>query len=164
MELFLNPLSQMRSANKKHGNVGDIELLEHPNSMLIIEAWDAKYGKLYLRDELEELKDKLESHPETKLAGFITDEEPIMNKEIIDRKNELEELTGTEIKIASLKQWYSCEIKAYQVENEFSFLSDWFRVFFEYLCLKHFDVAPIDEPTYTWIEECMNKICIDKFE
>jgi hypothetical protein len=158
MELFLNPLSQMRSANKKHGNVGDIELLEHPNSMLIIEAWDAKYGKLYLRDELEELKDKLESHPETKLAGFITDEEPIMNREIIDRKNELEVLTGTEIRIASLKQWYSCAIKAYQVEDEFSFLSDWFHVFFEYLCLKHFDVAPIDEPTYTWIEECMNAI------
>ena len=35
----LKPLSQMRSANKKHGNIGDIELLEDRQ---IVEAWDAK--------------------------------------------------------------------------------------------------------------------------
>ena len=40
------PMSQMRSANKKHGNVGDIELTENG---IITEAWDAKYGKPYLR-------------------------------------------------------------------------------------------------------------------
>ena len=33
------PMSQMRSANKKHGNVGDIELTENG---IIIESWDAK--------------------------------------------------------------------------------------------------------------------------
>jgi hypothetical protein len=36
----LKPLSQMRSANKKHGNIGDIEILE---ARQIIESWDAKY-------------------------------------------------------------------------------------------------------------------------
>lgn len=41
----LVPLSQMRSANKKHGNVGDIELI---TDEIIVEAWDAKYGKTYL--------------------------------------------------------------------------------------------------------------------
>ena len=51
---LLKPLSQMRSANKKHGNVGDIELLEDRQ---IVEAWDAKYGKSYLRDEIEELSE-----------------------------------------------------------------------------------------------------------
>ena len=55
-DLELVALSQMRSANKKHGNVGDIELME---LSVIVEAWDAKYGKPYLRDELEELRDKL---------------------------------------------------------------------------------------------------------
>ena len=35
-----------------------------------IESWDAKYGKTYLRDELEELNDKLKSHPQTTLVGF----------------------------------------------------------------------------------------------
>lgn len=51
---LLKPLSQMRSANKKHGNIGDIELLEDRQ---IVEAWDAKYGKSYLRDEIEELSE-----------------------------------------------------------------------------------------------------------
>ena len=45
-DVTLKPLSQMRSANKKHGNIGDIELMEGHD---IIESWDAKYGKSYLR-------------------------------------------------------------------------------------------------------------------
>lgn len=49
----LKPLSQMRSANKKHGNIGDIEILQ---ARQIIESWDAKYGKSYLRDELSTLR------------------------------------------------------------------------------------------------------------
>jgi len=56
---YLVPLSQMRSANKKHGNIGDIELSFSPQGNDIIESWDAKYGKTYLRDELEELNEKL---------------------------------------------------------------------------------------------------------
>ena len=56
---FLKPLSQMRSANKKHGNIGDIEVTTTEKSLSIIEAWDAKYGKTYFRDELEELRDKI---------------------------------------------------------------------------------------------------------
>lgn len=47
----LSPLSQMRSANKKHGNVADIEVTAPNNGDYVIEAWDAKYGKPYLRDE-----------------------------------------------------------------------------------------------------------------
>ncbi|UJP05122.1 MAG: hypothetical protein LZF61_09825 [Nitrosomonas sp.] len=55
----LKPLSQMRSANKKHGNIGDVELLEDDE---IIESWDAKYGKAYLRDELDEVMEKANNH------------------------------------------------------------------------------------------------------
>lgn len=43
----LKPLSQMRSANKKHGNIGDIEILEKGN---IIEAWDTKYVQQLIID------------------------------------------------------------------------------------------------------------------
>lgn len=57
----LAPLSQMRSANKKHGNIGDIELKE---GKIVVESWDAKYGKPYLYEELGELKEKLEEHPD----------------------------------------------------------------------------------------------------
>lgn len=111
LSLFLKPLSQMRSANKKHGNIGDIELLEKPNSMLIAEAWDAKYGKNYLRDELEELKDKLENHPETRLAGFISSLEPLDKEEISIRKSEIEEEYGVKILFYSIQDWYSESVK-----------------------------------------------------
>jgi len=90
------PLSQMRSANKKHGNVGDIELTENG---VIIESWDAKYGKPYLRDELEELRDKLLTHPDCKVAGFVVDSEVDMRKDIEKRKSEVEIETATEIHI-----------------------------------------------------------------
>jgi hypothetical protein len=155
LDLFLKPLSQMRSANKKHGNIGDIELLERPNTMLIVEAWDAKFGKMYLRDELEELKDKLESHPETKIAGFITNEEPVLNSEIKNRKSELEELFDIEIIIESIDSWYKKAILEYKLIDELSFLKNWIKMFFEYLCLLQYKTAPIDEPTYDWIEECI---------
>jgi hypothetical protein len=43
---FLKKLSQMRSANKKHGNIGDIEITTGKrDSLHIVESWDAKYGK-----------------------------------------------------------------------------------------------------------------------
>ena len=158
LDLFLKPLSQMRSANKKHGNIGDIELLERPNTMLIIEAWDAKYGKSYLRDELEELKDKLEGHPETKLAGFITNEEPVHNKEILERKSEIEEIFGITIKIESINSWFKNSISLYNITDEMMFLKHWTKMFFEYLCLKQYEIAPIDEPTYNWIEECISSL------
>jgi hypothetical protein len=158
LDLSIKPLSQMRSANKKHGNIGDIELLERPNTMLIVEAWDTKYGKLYLRDELEELKDKLESHPETKIAGFITDNEPVLNKEILKRKSELEDIFGMTIKIESINMWFNSVILEYNITNETLFLQHWIKMFFEYLCLKQYAIAPIDEPTYSWIEECVEAL------
>lgn len=42
----LERLSQMRSANKKHGNVADIEIVGGGlGRSYVVEAWDAKYGK-----------------------------------------------------------------------------------------------------------------------
>jgi hypothetical protein len=158
LDLFLKPLSQMRSANKKHGNIGDIELLERPNTMLIVESWDTKYGKLYLRDELEELKDKLDAHPETKIAGFITNENPIMNKEILERKSELEDIFAITIRIESINTWFDSVISEYNITNEMMFLKKWTKIFIEYLCLKQYEIAPIDEPTYNWIDECLNAL------
>jgi len=158
LQNYLKPLSQMRSANKKHGNIGDIELIERKNTMLIIESWDAKYGKPYLRDELEELRDKLESHPETRIAGFITETKPLLNKEITDRKSELEELFGIQIKIESIDEWYKHSLVEYKITDEDSFLRKWINTFFEYLSLNRTEIAPIDEPTNVWLEECLNQI------
>ncbi len=103
----LKPLSQMRSANKKHGNIGDIEILE---ARQIIEAWDAKYGKAYLRDELEELADKLEAHPTVVWAGFITSVEPDRQEELLSRCEEIEDEFGLSIEIVSLRDWITSNL------------------------------------------------------
>ena len=84
-------LSQMRSANKKHGNIGDIELEQDGQ---IIESWDAKFGKAYLRDELEELGDKLGAHPGVVVAGFVTSVAPERIAELGARIAELRDLHG----------------------------------------------------------------------
>ena len=103
----------MRSANKKHGNIGDIEISASKNGLSIIEAWDAKFGKTYLRDELEELSDKLESHSETELVGFITDETPNLGKEIEKRVKELEDVFNLSINILSFDDWVSFQLEKY---------------------------------------------------
>ena len=81
----LKPLSQMRSANKKHGNIGDIEIVQKAGGLEILEAWDAKYGKPYLREELDEVNEKLEDHSETDEVGFVVDSEPNLKDEIRER-------------------------------------------------------------------------------
>jgi hypothetical protein len=99
-EGFLKKLSQMRSANKKHGKIGDIEITSGKrDSLHILEAWDAKYGKAYLRDEMEELHEKLQEHPETRLAGFVVDANPNLKPEIKRRVEELEQNHNVRIEI-----------------------------------------------------------------
>lgn len=80
-DLTLVPMSQMRSANKKHGNIGDVELKD---GRVIVEPWDAKYGKPYLRDELEGLRDKILTSPGVKVAGSIVDGEVDRRKDIVE--------------------------------------------------------------------------------
>ncbi|MBP0031006.1 hypothetical protein [Roseofilum sp. Guam] len=98
----LRPLSQMRSANKKQGNVADIELLEDGE---VIEAWDAKYGKSYLRDEIEELSEKLEVISTVRQAGFVTSVEPERLEELNSRCEELEQMYGVFIQVLRLEEW-----------------------------------------------------------
>ncbi|MEB3341819.1 hypothetical protein [Okeania sp.] len=147
----LKPLSQMRSANKKHGNIGDIEILEKGN---IIEAWDAKYGKAYLRDEIEELADKLLSHSHVKLAGFVTSVKLQRQSELISRCEELEEEFGISLEILTFIDW---------VQNKFNqaiekgFLTEeklagaWLIAYAESIAQKRRNIAPIDEPCQQWL-------------
>ncbi|MBK6385096.1 MAG: hypothetical protein IPF69_16940 [Chitinophagaceae bacterium] len=109
---FSKPLSQIRSANKKHGNIGDIELTATQGNMDIIESWDAKYGKTYLRDELEELNDKLKTHPQTTLVGFVTDQKPNLKPEIQSRLEELELIHETEIQILEFGEWVNMKLRS----------------------------------------------------
>lgn len=154
---FLKPLSQMRSANKKHGNIGDIELTATLGNMDIIESWDAKYGKTYLRDELEELNDKLKSHPQTTLVGFVTDQKPNLKPEIESRIEELQLIHETEIHILEFSEWVNYEIKKYGL-NPDKVGAKWMIAIAESICQLRREIAPIDEPTTEWVEsfiECI---------
>jgi hypothetical protein len=144
--LDLLPLSQMRSANKKHGNIGDIELLDGQD---IVVSWDAKYGKEYLRDEIEELHDKIMGRTTaiTRL-GFVVSGTPLIDDEIKSRIAEILELTGNQIDILTFAQW----LNEYRGDVDSSQLGKaWLKAYVESLGQKRREVAPIDEPCNAWL-------------
>ncbi|WP_420597047.1 hypothetical protein [Deinococcus sp.] len=148
----LVPLSQMRSANKKHGNIADIEThVGHE----IREAWDAKYGKAYLRDELEELGDKLEHHSAVLLAGFVSSVKPERLKELEARRLDLEALSGVTIQILTLDEWMAQKIEQATATGrvtEAELAAEWLNAYAESLAQRRPQLAPIDEPCYRWLE------------
>jgi len=147
----LKPLSQMRSANKKHGNIGDIELLE---AQQIIESWDAKYGKSYLRDELEELADKLVGHPTVGMAGFVTSVEPERLEEIIVRCQEIQDELGVTIEILTLREWIKKQFNRALSDGlirEQELARAWITAYTESLAQRRREIAPIDEPCHQWL-------------
>jgi len=146
----LVPLSQMRSANKKHGNVGDIEL-KHGN--MIIESWDAKYGKPYLRDELEELNDKLEHHPNVEIAGFIVNTDVDRSQEIITRADEISLIYECEIHLLSFTEWISNKIHTLSEQQKNELGQRWILAIVESFGQQRPDIAPIDEPCDAWLDD-----------
>ncbi len=147
----VKPLSQMRSANKKHGNIGDIELLEDDQ---IVEAWDAKYGKGYLREEIEEAVEKLQNHDYVKLVGFVTNIEIERTVEISNRIQEIEQLYSVNLEVIAYDDWVD---RIYKIsldsgtttEKELS--QKWLISYCEYLCQRRRANAPIDEPCLDWV-------------
>ncbi|MER3472396.1 MAG: hypothetical protein C4330_14050 [Chitinophagaceae bacterium] len=148
----------MRSANKKHGNIGDIEITESEGNMDIIEAWDAKFGKTYLREELEELNDKLVFHPQTTIAGFVTDQKPNLKAEINARMQEIEEIHGTEIRIMEFREWVDFQVETYDLDTS-KIGAKWLIAIGESICQKRREIAPIDDSITEWVEsfkECVS--------
>lgn len=156
--MTLKPLSQMRSANKKHGNIGDIELLE---DMDIIESWDAKYGKSYLRDEIDEVIEKVSTHSSIALVGFVTTLPPTINKEIKNKLNSAKELHGIDIKILTFEDWVKDTFDRALKDNyitEIELAKNWLSAYAECIAQKRRDIAPIDEPCIEWVNELNEKI------
>lgn len=152
LDSTLKPLSQMRSANKKHGNIGDIELLDHN---LIIESWDAKYGKSYLHEELDELGDKLNAHNSVKIAGFVTSAAPDMSSEIQMKINEVSGFSDVEVQILSFEDWIYYQLNKLDIvekcESDIVAIK-WLTAYTETLALKRIELAPIDEPCQQWLD------------
>lgn len=148
----LQHLGQMRTPNKKKGNIGDIEISEDINGISILEAWDAKYGKTYLREEIEEITEKLVNHPNLKVVGFVTDQEPDLRREIFDRVVELRESLDVKIEILSFNKWVERN-KVRYTKGDTELSRRWIQIFTECICQKRREQAPIDEPCDQWVEE-----------
>jgi hypothetical protein len=158
LEGYLKPLSQMRSANKKHKNVGDIEIEITPESRVITEAWDTKFGKNDLRDEVEELFEKLKGQPECRIAGFITDQEPLISNGLANRIAQIEEALGgnVSIKILSFKD-FTEEYIGSRIDLDHSSAS-WIKAFVGCLAQRRRTQAPIDEPCHDWLRRYVELI------
>lgn len=147
----LKPLSQMRSANKKHGNVGDIELLNDGN---ITESWDAKFEKPYLRDEIEELIEKLKGHSELRVAGFVLSDDPVRIEEIEPRIHTVKEQYDVDVKILKFSDWVNEQFQRLTISSTYSedqVAQKWLLTLTESLAQKRREKAPIDESCYKWL-------------
>ncbi|VTS45474.1 Uncharacterised protein [Streptococcus mitis] len=152
-DLDLKPMTQMRSANKKHGNVGDIELAENEE---IIEAWDAKFGKPYLRDELEELNDKLNENNSVKIAGFVSNVE-LELRDVESRRSEIEFNSDTKIYLYTFEEWVQYVIKD-PLEELPRIGYEWVNAVVETFSRKRIGIAPIDEPCLDWLEDLAKRL------
>ena len=151
-------LSQMRSANKKHGNIGDIEI---SNNGQIIQSWDAKYGISYLRDEIEELSDKLYNHTNVLVAGFVTSITPTRLDELSPRIEEIELIHGVDLAILTFEDWVyrqRDEVLDIQSDGEKLLANAWIRAYSESLAQRRTTIAPIDEPCYQWVESLLEML------
>jgi len=151
-------LSQMRSANKKHGNVGDIEIICDGDESYVIEAWDAKYGKPNVRDELEELSDKLEDHPETRTGGFVIDRQPEIDYEMERRIEDLQSDHSIDISILTFEEWVNRQLDRSPNEDETTMIQEWLLAYAESLARRRPHIAPIDEPTDRWLEDLLKLV------
>jgi hypothetical protein len=157
-DVALKPLSQMRSANKKHGNIGDVELLEGDD---IIESWDGKYGKSYLREEIEEACEKIVGHDHIQVVGFVTNTRIQEPKEIRRRLEELEALHGIRFVITDFDDW-SNEVIGRCIEtrmvDESYMAGEWLSCYVLSLAQKKRGIAPIDEPCMEWVKSLTERL------
>lgn len=159
---FLKRMSQMRSANKKHGDIGDVQIVRSLSGLDIIESWDAKYGKPYLRDELEELNEKLGLHPEVEVAGFVVDKDPDIRTDIEARKEEIASIHGISLDIFDFNAWVDDQLTRVPDDTD-SLCREWIIAFSESICQKRRERAPIDEPCDGWIDE-LHQAAIVEYE
>lgn len=150
-DLRLKPLMPMRTANLKHGNIGDVEIYEGER---IEEAWDAKYDNAYLSDALDELRTKLEQRKPSDLTfGYVL--MPTRREYPEDQRkiHEIEEDFDIEILTLSFSEWVrEQESRASEAGTQSQELARlWLKAYAESLCLARSQRAPIDEPTFDWV-------------
>jgi hypothetical protein len=152
----LKPLMPMRTANLKHGNLGDVEVLKGD---LVVEAWDAKYRTPYLSDAIEELRDKIRDRDVSQLVfGYIVYPQKEQYLEVDKKISEIRDIYGFGIEIHSYSEWINIQgEKAAALGALESHIGEqWLIAYVESLGQRRREIAPIDEPTYEWILTLVN--------
>ena len=117
-----------------------------------MEAWDAKYKKPYLIDELGELEDKLPANKGIQVAGFVVDSEPDIRDDVRQKVRELEEVYGLRVNILSFVEWLAVQFGR-SMDRPDNLARRWLDAYAETLCHKRSAIAPIDEPSEVWVKE-----------
>ncbi len=152
----LKPLMAMRNANQKNKNIGDVEVTY---GTAIVEAWDAKYGVMYLGDDINALEDKFVGHNVSELVfGYVVYPEKRQYPEIDRKIALLEEEYGIEVDILLFDEWTREQMLRAGSNNisEERIASLWLTAYVESLALKRPLKAPIDEPTFSWLQSIGN--------
>lgn len=152
----LKPLMPMRTANLKHGNLGDVEVL---SGSLPVEAWDAKYDQPYLSDALEELVEKIQSFDVADLRfGYILFPNKKAYSEVDRKIEEIDEQFGLKVQVLSFDAWVHEQLARSQEigVSEDVLAKAWLRAYAESLGQRRRDQAPIDEPTFDWIASLLS--------
>lgn len=118
----------------------------------------AKYGKSYLRDELEELRDKILTSPGVKVAGFIVDSEVDRRRDVINRAEEISLETGVEIELFSFDEWVAYQTKRIAKSELDKVAARWLLAVVESFAQRRLDIAPIDEPCEAWVSDLIKKL------
>lgn len=154
--LELRPLAQMRSANVKAGNVGDVELVRAVDRAPVV-AWDAKFGIVDLSEQIGELGGKLLSNRTVERAGFVVDSTPRSDPLTVRLLSESGQKTGAAVTVQKFREWAEAEARMTGlVLDEIG--RNWLTAYAETLCQMRREIAPIDEPSKPWVDGLREKL------
>lgn len=147
----LKPLMPMRTANLKHRNFGDIEIVIGD---AVVESWDAKYDNPYLSDALDVFVEKIRDRNITELSfGYVLYPEKKEYVDVTQKITAVEDDYGIQIQVLSFDEWVQMQVQR-SGGNETSnkrLAYAWLQAYAESLALRRESKAPIDEPTYDWL-------------
>jgi hypothetical protein len=152
----LKPLMPMRTANQKHRNFGDVEVIAGD---FVIESWDAKYDNAYLSDALDSFVEKLRGKDISELTfGYVLLPEKKAYADVDRKVIEIASEYGIKVHIFSLAEWVQEQLARAFAEDvpETNVAKGWLQAYVESLALLREDKAPIDEPTYDWLRSLQN--------
>jgi len=148
----LKPLMPMRTANQKHRNFGDIEIMLGD---AVLESWDAKYDNPYLSDALDVFVEKIRGRDVSELSfGYVLLPEKKHYQDVERKIADIIEEYGVEVLVLSFDEWVEVQFTRAQPENASveTVATAWLRAYTESLALRRTERAPIDEPTHDWLQ------------